>query len=186
MQLSAPLLGACAASTVGLVLAGLVLVWFGLVFYLEHSMAKTGIPAVPAASLAERFLFGHARKALSWRAHGGVQEFLRECSKAVKGAKVFWFRLGPLHSNVVVGDAESARFILGDLKQERYRKGFLYDSLRVVVPRGLTNTEGADWRDQRHFITPVFHAANLDAMLPLMCVEIVSRRGWHSLSTRLA
>ena len=77
-----------------------------------------------------------------------------------------------MHANVVIGDAADARFVLGDLKQERYRKGFLYDTLRTVVPRGLTNTEGADWRHSRHFITPVFYATNLDSMVGLMYAHI--------------
>jgi hypothetical protein len=156
----------------GVVLA-VALLWILLVLRLELNMALTKIPATPTASLQERLLFGHAMSALRWRREGGVQGFLRECqARAAKREKVFWFRLGPFHANVVIGDAESARVILGDLKQERYRKGFLYDSLRVVVPRGLTNTEGEDWRNQRHLITPVFHAANLDAMLPLMQAHV--------------
>ena len=48
----------------------------------------------------------------------------------------------------------------------------MYDPLRVVVPLGLTNTEGAFWRRQRHFITPVFHGANMDAMLPLIASHV--------------
>ena len=48
----------------------------------------------------------------------------------------------------------------------------MYDPLRVVVPLGLTNTEGAFWRRQRHFISPVFHGANMDAMLPLIASHV--------------
>ena len=113
-----------------------VTLWFLLVLRLEFNMARSGIPGVPAKSLLQRFVVGHATSALRWRREGGVQGFLRECRDAV-GKKVFWFRLSPFHANVVIGDAESVKFLLNDMKQERYRKGFLYDSLRVVVPRGV-------------------------------------------------
>ena len=67
---------------------------------------RFNIPAVKATWI-ETLLFGHALSALSWRSAGGVQGFLKECWDSV-GSNIFWFRMGPLHANVVIGEAEAS------------------------------------------------------------------------------
>ena len=84
------------------------------------------------------------------------------------GSDVFWFRLTPLHPNVVIGDPDTVKHILLHGDQKKYRKGFAYDVLRVIVPLGMTNTEGETWRRQRHFATPVFHFGALPKLVPLI------------------
>ena len=98
-------------------------------------LSHTNYAFVCDMGVCARFVTGHAPTILKARTAGGVQTALAKFRNQT-GSDVFWFRLTPLHPNIVVGDPQTMKHILLHGDQKKYRKGFAYDVLRVIVPLG--------------------------------------------------
>ena len=116
-------------------------------------------PRPESASLLEWLCLGHAGVLMKVREHGGVQVLLKRWHEAILSkedavsAFVIW--LGPLSPNIILCDAQNAKHVLKNPKI--YVKGFVYDAIRYVVPKGITNAEGGEWTRLRKLVTPCFH-----------------------------
>ena len=126
--------------------------------YITKKLQQAPRPA--QSTILEWILLGHAVELMKIREHGGVQLLLKQWYKSLSKndnikvtAFVIW--LGPISPNIICCSSENAKHILFNTRT--YIKGFVYDAIRYVVPKGITNAEGAEWKRLRRLVTPCFH-----------------------------
>ena len=156
-----------------------------IMYHLYWTKMLARAPRPDRASLLEWMCLGHAIELLKIRGNGGVQILLKQWHEAASNGEsvsafVIW--LGPFSPNIILCDAEYAKHVLKHPKI--YQKGFVYDAIRYVVPKGITNAEGSSWTRLRKLVTPCFHNRVVESFSDLIYKSAKKRiDGWGANNT---
>jgi cytochrome P450 len=74
-------------------------------------------------------------------------------------------------------EPDDVKHVLQDNNQN-YRKGIIYEKLKLFIGNGLVNSEGDFWRRQRRLAQPAFHRQQLASFVDLMAgatAELIER-----------
>eukprot|EP00943_MAST-04B_sp_MAST-4B-sp1_P000654 g654.t1 len=153
--------------------------------YVTKKMAQA--PRPTESTLLEWLLLGHAAELMQVREHGGVQLLLKQwyssLSKEGENVTSFVIWLGPISPNIICCSPENAKHILFNTKT--YIKGFVYDAIRYVVPKGITNAEGTEWKRLRRLVTPCFHNKVVEDFSNLIFLAAKRRVGKWDVGTEI-
>ena len=74
-------------------------------------MSRVWVDCTEPYSAFRSFVTGHAPMVLHARTNGGVQTVLAQWRDATQ-SDVFWFRLTPLHPNIVIGQLYTSKHVI--------------------------------------------------------------------------
>ena len=140
--------------------------FYTILYHIHITQKLVAAPRPNNSSLFSWLLLGHSQFILETRKNGGIQKCLQQWKSELPDACCFVIWLGPITPNIVLCDAILVKETL--IKTKIYQKSFIYDAIRYVVPEGITNAEGSQWKLLRRLVTPCFHNQVVELLVDTM------------------